>query len=274
MPGEPEAIDWPRTVHGIGDLHAGAIRRVRAEQVLADVALLGTPALHLQIGDATERGTPDQDRAAQRWLARLPGPHCVVLGNHDILDNRRTPAQWARAYGYPSMNYVVDLPFVRLIAVGPDRGLHGRRAGELSPATLAWLERQLAGAPDDCWVACHWPLRRTVLGNSRKLFTSAMLSFYVKPDGAIRALLARHPNATAWLSGHTHSPLHAPGLVTRAPLAGGRSILSVNFSSLVGVGKVREPKDPLCSAYLTHRPSSIEVRFRDHRARAWRWATA
>jgi 3',5'-cyclic AMP phosphodiesterase CpdA len=271
MPGELEAIGWSRTVHGIGDLHAGAIRRVRAEQVMADVALLGTPALHIQIGDATEHGTPDQDRAALRWLARLPGPHCVVLGNHDILDNRRTPAQWARTYGYPSKNYAIDLPFVRVIVVGPDRAHDGRRAGELSPATLAWLEDQLAGADGDCWVACHWPLRRTVLGNPRRHYTSKMLFFHVKPDRVIRALLARHPNATAWLSGHTHSPLHVPGVVTRAPLTGGRSILSINFSALVGIGKVREPKDALCSPYLTHRPGSVEVRFRDHRRGAWVW---
>jgi 3',5'-cyclic AMP phosphodiesterase CpdA len=270
MPGDAATIDWDRTVHGVGDLHAGAIERPRAKRVLQDVALLGTPALHLQIGDATEHGTRDEDREARRWLAGLPGPHHTILGNHDILHNRRTPAQWAKAYGYTSKNYVVDLPFVRVIAVGPDRTAEGRRAGELSRATLAWLDEQLATAPGDCWVACHWPLFRTVLGDPRKHFTSAMESFHAKPDAGIRALLGRHRNAKAWLSGHTHSPLRAPGLVTRARLTPGRSLLSVNFSALVGVGKVRDAKDPLCSVYLTHRPGTIEVRFRDHRAGVWR----
>jgi Calcineurin-like phosphoesterase len=265
----PAALDWNRTVHGVGDLHAGAIRRARAERVLDDVGLLGTPALHLQIGDATEHGMAEEDRAARRWLSRLPGPHRTILGNHDILHNRRTPAQWARAYGYESKNYVVDLPFVRVIAVGPDRTLEGRRAGVLSAATLAWLGDQLARAPGDCWIACHWPLHRTVMGDPRRHFTSAMPSFHAKPDPDIRALLARHRNAKAWLSGHTHSPLHAPGLITRARLGGGRSLLAVNLSALVGVGKRREPSDPLCSVYLTHRAGSIEIRFRDHRARAW-----
>jgi 3',5'-cyclic AMP phosphodiesterase CpdA len=270
MSGDRPALDWGRTVHGVGDLHAGAIKRARAERVLDDVGLLGTPALHLQIGDATEHGIPEEDRAARRWLASLPGPHRTILGNHDILHNRRTPAQWARAYGYESKNYSVDLPFVRVIAVGPDRTLEGRRAGVLSAATLAWLEEQLASAASDCWIACHWPLHRTVMGDPRRHFTSAMQSFHVKPDAEIRALLARHASAKAWLSGHTHSPLHAPGLVTRVHLGGGRSLLAINLSALVGVGKRREPKDPLCSVYLTHRPGTIEVRFRDHRARAWR----
>jgi hypothetical protein len=265
----PGVIDWERTVHGVGDLHAGAIRRARAERVLEDVAELGTPALHLQIGDATEHGTAEEDRAARRWLGRLPGPHRTVLGNHDILRGGRTPTAWAAAYGYESKNYVVDLPFVRIVAVGPDGAAEGWRAGVLSAATLAWLDEQLAGADGDCWVACHWPLFRSVLGNPRMLYTSAMPSFHAKPDEEIRALLARRRNARAWLSGHTHSPLHAPGFVTRVRLPRRRSVLSVNFSALVGVGKKREPADPLCSVYLTHRPGTIEVRFRDHRAGVW-----
>ena len=162
-----------------------------------------------------------------------------------------------------------DLPFLRIIAVGPDRDLPGERSGILSERTLAWLERRL-GYPGDCWIACHWPLYRTVLGDSSKVYTSAMQSFHAKPDAKIRALLARHPNAKAWLSGHTHSPLSAPGLVTRARLPGGRSILAVNLSAIVAVGKTREPTDPICSLYLTHLPGKVEIRFRDHRAGAWR----
>ena len=97
-----------------------------------------------------------------------------------------------------------------------------------------------------------------------------MVHFHAKPDGQIRALLARHPNAKAWLSGHTHSPLGAPGLITRARFPGGRSIVSINLSAIVGVGKKREPEDPICSLYLTHHPGTIEIRFRDHRARRWK----
>jgi Calcineurin-like phosphoesterase len=260
--------DWSRTVHGVGDLHAGGIRRARVARVLEDVATLPAPALHLQIGDATEHGTNAEDVLARRWLGRLPGRHETILGNHDILHNKRTPAQWARAYGYRAQNFTIHLPFVWIVVVAPDRDLPAERAGTLSGATLAFLERELKAAPGDCWVACHWPLYRTVLGDPR-LFTSAMRSFHAKPDDDIRALLARHPNAKAWLSGHTHSPITAPGLITRARLPRGHSILAVNLSALVAVGKTREPNDPLCSLYLMHRPGKIELRFRDHRAGAW-----
>jgi hypothetical protein len=262
--------DWERTVHCIGDVHAGAITAVRIDAVRHDVRRLGTPALHLQIGDATERGIAAQDEIALDFLARLPGPWATLLGNHDILGNGRTPAAWARAYGQKSPNFSVDLEFARLIAVGPDRSEPGKRSGRLSPKTLTFLERELADGPEDCWIACHWPLFRTVMGDPQLHYTSAMAAFHAKPDGEIRELLARNRNARVWLSGHTHSPLSAPGLIKRMRLAPRRSIIAINTSALVGIGKRRHPRAPLCSLYLTHHRDRLEVRCRAHRARAWR----
>ena len=80
---------WERTVHCIGDLHAGAITDVRMDAVSRDVAGLGAPALHVQVGDTTETGTAAQDEIALRFLERLPGPWVTALGNHDILRNER-----------------------------------------------------------------------------------------------------------------------------------------------------------------------------------------
>jgi len=257
-------------VHCIGDLHAGAITDVRIDAVSRDVARLRAPALHLQIGDATERGTAAEDELALRFLDRLPGPWATALGNHDILHNDRTPARWARAYGQRSQNFTVDLDFVRVVVIGPNRSEPGRRAGQLSSATLAFLEEELSDAATNCWIACHWPLFRTVMGDPRLHFTSAMAAFHAKPDERIRELLRRHPNAKLWLSGHTHSPLSAPGLIKREQLGPMRSILAINTSALVGVGKRRNPRAPLCSLYLTHRPGRIEIRARDHRNGEWR----
>jgi 3',5'-cyclic AMP phosphodiesterase CpdA len=261
---------WKRTVHCLGDLHAGAITDVRIDAVSRDVGRLRAPALHLQIGDATERGTAAEDELALRFLERLPGPWVAALGNHDILHNERTPARWARVYGQPSQNFTVDLDFVRLVVIGPNRNEPGRGAGRLSPATLAFLERELSDAGMECWIACHWPLLRTVMGDPRLHFTSAMAAFHAKPDEGIRDLLRRHANAKLWISGHTHSPLSAPGLIKRARLGPQRSIVALNASALVGVGQRRNPRAPLCSLYLTHHPGRIEIRARDHRAGEWR----
>jgi hypothetical protein len=108
------------------------------------------------------------------------------------------------------------------------------------------------------------------MGDPRLHFTSAMAAFHVKPDDRIRDLLASHRNAKLWLSGHTHSPLSAPGFIKRARLARRRTILAVNTSALVGIGKRRNPRAPLCSLYLTHHPGHLEIRARDHRAGSWR----
>jgi 3',5'-cyclic AMP phosphodiesterase CpdA len=266
MPGP----DWERTVHCIGDLHAGAITERRMRMVSRDVEALETPALHLQIGDATESGTAGEDELALEFLGRLPGPWVTVLGNHDILRNARTADAWAKAYGRRSQNFEVDLGFARLIVIGPDRTDPGKRAGRLSRDTLDFLDRRLHEAGGDCWVACHWPLFQTVMGDPRLHFTSEMAAFHAKPDERIRAVLLRHRNAKLWISGHTHSPLSAPGLIRRARLAPRRSIVAINASALVGIGRRRNPRAPLCSLFLTHRPGRIEVRSRDHRRGEWR----
>jgi calcineurin-like phosphoesterase family protein len=262
--------DWKRTVHCLGDLHAGAITQVRMEAVSRDIAMLGPPALHLQLGDLTEGGRAHEDVVAREFLDALPARWVTALGNHDILHNHRTVAAWGHAYGQRSQNFTVELDFVRLVVIGPDRNEPGPRAGRLSSATLSFLERELDDTDRDCWVACHWPLLGTVMGDPRRHFTSAMDAFHAKPDPDIRKLLARHPNAKVWISGHTHSPLSAPGLIRRTRLAPRRSIVTVNASALVGTGKRRNPRAPLCSLYLTHRPGFLEVRSRDHRAGTWR----
>jgi hypothetical protein len=237
----------------------------------ADVEGLGTPALHLQVGDLTEHGRPAEDDEALALLARLPGRWVTALGNHDVLGNRRTAAAWARAYGQESQNFCVDLDFVRIVVVGPNRTEPGRRAGRLSQDTLAFLDERLdEAAGTDCWIACHWPLFRTVMGDPRRHFTSAMAAFYAKPADRIRELLLRHRNARAWISGHTHSPMSAPGLIKRKSLGPKRSIATINGSALVGVGKKRDPRAPLCSLYLTRRRDRIEMRCRDHRSGRWR----
>lgn len=243
---------------------------MRRQAVSRDLDRLGTPALHLQLGDMTESGTEAQDRLALAFLGALPGPWATALGNHDILRNARTASAWARAYGQSGSNFSVDLDFARVILIAPDRSEPGGAAGRLSPATLDFLDDQLAQGPADCWVACHWPLFRTVMGDPRLHYTSAMEAFHAKPDRTIRALLGRHANARLWLSGHTHSPLSAPGLIKRVRLAHHRTLMTINASALIGIGKRRDPRAPLCSLYLTRLRNRIEVRCRDHRAGRWR----
>ena len=264
-------MDWSRTIHCIGDLHAGGIKRPRVQAMLDDVNALPTPALHLQVGDSTENGLPKEDALAKRWLGRLPARHYTLMGNHDVMHNKRTAKQWAAVHGYKSQSYVIDFPTLRIVVVGPDRDYAAERSGTLSERTLKWMEARIRNEPDKTiWIACHWPLKDTVLGDPERLYTSTMQSFYAKPDDRIRALLAKYPNARAWISGHTHSPIDVPGLLTRATLPRGRKIVTVNCSAIVVVGKKRDDSDPIRSLYLTHFPGRMEVRFRDHGQRKWK----
>ena len=133
------------------------------------------------------------------------------------------------------------------------------------------MEARIRNEPDKTiWIACHWPLKDTVMGDKNRFYNSHMPSFYAKPDDGIRALLAKYPNARAWISGHTHSPIDVPGLLTRAPLPRRRKIVTVNCSAVVCVGKKRDESDPIRSLYLTHFPGRMEVRFRDHGERKWK----
>ena len=136
--------NWERTVHCLGDLHAGAITRVRLDAVSRDIEPLGPPALHLQVGDATEGGKEHEDKLARGFLDALPAQWVTALGNHDILHNDRTVADWGRAYEQDSQNFAVELDFVRVIVIGPNRNEPGRRAGRLSSATLS-VSRARAG---------------------------------------------------------------------------------------------------------------------------------
>ena len=184
---------------------------------------------------------------AKRWLGRLPARHHTVLGNHDLMHNNRTPKQWAAVYGYESQNYVVDFPTCGSSRSAPT-ATHEKpeRSGTLSANTLKWLfgEDPQRARQD---VLDRLPL--AVPGNGEGRHGHAL---HLGHDEVLRqarrcafgALLARYPNAKAWLSGHTHSPIDAPGLVTRAKLPGGKKIVSVNFSAIVGVGKKRDASRP------------------------------
>jgi hypothetical protein len=269
--------DPARTVHIVGDVHAGAIHADRLTIVQRDLAkaTLPTPIARVQIGDATEYGNTTQDTTFFAWWRSLSAPLHVVAGNHDILPSRhgggnRSGATWATAYGVSSPNYVVDLPGLRLIAIG-QATYPASDAGEemtYDNTALAYLDARLADADRDCWIVCHAPLYNTVLGDSSTMYLSTDPDFSAQVDADILAILASRSRAKAWISGHTHSPLEAADLLCTRSI-GGRSVAMINASAIYYTGKSIDRHDPLCSLYLTQVAGGIEVRCRDHGAGAW-----
>ena len=72
-----------RTIVHLSDLHFGSILEPTLDPLIALLWSL-EPDLVIVSGDFTQRAKPEQFRAAQRYLERMPNPRVVVPGNHDI----------------------------------------------------------------------------------------------------------------------------------------------------------------------------------------------
>jgi hypothetical protein len=259
----------------LGDSHLGVnvvppgINELRRAIVTADVKTLPKPLARIQAGDLTDSGTPGQDQAARAWMYGFGGQWYTTLGNHDIWLDARTSAQWAKAYGLASKDYTVDFGAFRVIFVGHDGG-YGYPL-TLNVTTRTWLNDQLASAGKPCFIVCHVPLANTVVGSTTgagSVWSSAEASFQIFPDTEIRAILNAQPNAKAWISGHTHSPVDTPGFI-KSESVGTRSVIAINCASTDYVGRTREWYDPIITLFLTYTGSALEIRFRNHGAGVW-----
>lgn len=269
-------FDPRRTVHLIGDTHFGELAPDRASALLEDVrALAGSAVAHLQVGDVTNVGTPDQDRLALAWLRPLPGHWYAIAGNHDVWNDRRTAKDFAAAFGNASSDFAVDRGFIEIVCLWYQQ-LHpvDHTTIWLSSDQLRWLDRALGRRSKDCVVACHAPLFDTVRGDESAMYTSTTAGFFVRAFGSkgrgeeLRDILARHPRVKAWVSGHTHSPIDAPSLLKAEPI-GSRTLAAIDCCALYYTGKSIDPTDDLITLYLTSYPDRLEVRYRDHRGRQW-----
>lgn len=265
------------TLHLIGDVHAGACPQWRYDALISDLIRLDLPnvAATVQLGDNVENGTNADHAVYSSFRGRLTAPVYEAMGNHDTYV--QTEAQWAARFGYPSGNHTVDLPGLRLVFIGGTEG-------ELSPwsqipaATLTYLAERAAEVPTTpVFVPCHYPLWDTVGGDPALEYTSRQGNFYACTVGntassaEILAVLSAHPNIRAWLSGHTHSSITAPGLVVPV-LAGSNRIAHVNGSCIYYCGKSGDnggPRHPVHTSFLTWTGDAVEVRYRNHGAGQW-----
>lgn len=265
------AREWPippndSTIQLIGDTHFGGWPAARYTKMMDDMghALVGRVTAHVQVGDVTNNGLEAEDDLAIAWLDQLPGPWHVVIGAHDVEGNIRTGAEWAAAYGLESQNYVQDFGFARMIVIGAPTDTN-----VMPQATLDFLDESLNASSDPAMIACHFPLYDTVTGDVGDNYSSLESAFHCKPDTDIRTILADYPQAKAWLAGHTHSRITAPGFVKDEDI-GGRTLVSVNASSPWYQGRSTAAKHtPIESVFVTYLDDRIEVRYRNHGAGVW-----
>lgn len=266
-------FDPARTINVVGDIHVGWTVPSRLDAAAADLARTISLATHrVFIGDLTEVSSPEQDAAANAWLDTT-GPRdfwSIVAGNHDLVG--RSLAAWEAAYGKPG-TWTRDFPAFRLIGLSaPDgEGIRQTEPQTFTPTTLAYLDAQLGDTSLDCVIVTHGPLMNTVVGS---YFDSTMRFFASHPDDEIRAILAAHPNARAWISGHTHSPLETTDLVKAEPVGNGHLITAINAGAVAYQGgKPADPGEPAAqpnySCFITVTDGAIELRVRDHLTGGW-----
>lgn len=261
-------------LHLVADVHCQnePTAQLRLAKVVDDAArMVGRNLLdaHLVMGDLTNAATGSEAALWAAWRDTLGGdvPVHVTLGNHDV-GGSWTAQQAAAALGLPAPNYVVDTGPVRLIFLS----LAVTSSLMVVPADgLAFLDAALGGTTVPCLIVFHAPLAETVGGppgwNSGEPFIRAS-SNLAGGDGELRQILAGHPNAIGWVSGHNHSPIEAPGLLTVVDV--GHQLAAVSTPGLWFTNPDIDPHGPLRGLLLSVLDErTVEVRFRDHGAGVW-----
>lgn len=282
----PNAVDLARTIHAVGDQHhasSGGFSTTRKTLTTAGINKPLFPqdvAAHVFLGDITQNGLTDEDTlwASFRDGLTSTAPKYAVAGNHDIQNDARTPAQAHAAWGMPaSQNYAVDLGYAKLCCVFPGDDYAAHNSGSFfSASSLAWLEAAIQSAGQKpVLVACHFPLYDTVAGtgaDSAVYYRSIDSGFYAATlarttdSQDILDLLDAYPTVKGWLSGHTHSSVDAPGLLTMVN-TGTRNIAHINSSAVVSVNKAGLQTSPINTMLVTYTEADqIEVRLRGHHA--------
>jgi 3',5'-cyclic-AMP phosphodiesterase len=189
----------------------------RFQRALARVwALDPRPGCLVLTGDLADHGEPAEYEAALALLSGLDIPVHVVPGNHDhaprLLRALAGTGAARAADGDPERCYYrVDYPDLRLLCC--DSSVPGRDDGELGPAQLAWLDRELGRDPE---VPAILAMHHHPVPSGIAFMDTIMLS----DAEDLAAVLRGHPPLTRILTGHLHRPsaaMFAGALVTSAP---------------------------------------------------------
>lgn len=290
-----------------GDLHYRdhrkwqLLHRPRMETMFEDVRRVwqaeGQPAFCVSPGDIVNSGGEQNYALARRELAAQLGdiPFYPGIGNHEYAPNGdqdapHSASEFSLAWGKPTRYTWLAGDIACIMLDQPDPYLPGQRRENphvvLSGETLAYLDAALTKhAARLAIIFAHCPLWNTVLDRdpARNLDDDSLDTFFFVENSAdVRAILARHPNAALYITGHTHSGWDSPQLVFTEML-GGHPVTHLNLMSpwYTGHGHgpyrpdpetlIYRPDDPDVQVSFAVRvyPRFTVIRARDHRARAW-----
>lgn len=165
-------------------------------------ALTSPPDICLVTGDIVENGTLPEYVMAREELARLRAPWYAIPGNHDRHDNFR--AAFAGTHTPAGMDdfvhYAIDDFPLRVIAV--DSVVPRATHGELCVRRLAWLEKILAAEPTrPTLIMLHHPPFSTSQPGVDSVCLIRRTEF--------AAVVSRHKQIEAIISGHVHRAIHS-----------------------------------------------------------------
>lgn len=180
-----------------GIVDTGALLARAIEAVLA---LRPQPDLVLVSGDLVDAGLEEEYRLVRAQLDRLSMPVYAVPGNHDEREAFRAAfadRSWAR--DHPRfVQYAVEAGPLRILAL--DTLVPGEAHGELCAERLAWLERELAAAPDrpTLLVMHHPPILCGI---------EHMDAINCRNAEALGTIVGRHAQIERIVCGHHHRPI-------------------------------------------------------------------
>jgi Icc protein len=174
----------------------------------------------LVTGDLAENAADAEYEQVLELLAPLQAPIFVLPGNHD------ERAALRRHFAVPGkgaepVQYTADLGPMRLVVIDTTRP--GENPGALDDERLAWLDAELAAAPDaptllamhhPPLVTCIPPLDEIGLGDDDR--------------HALAAVVERHPQVKRLVAGHMHRAI-ASDLAGRAVLAVPSTYMQARF---------------------------------------------
>jgi 3',5'-cyclic AMP phosphodiesterase CpdA len=168
------------------------------------------PDAVLVSGDLTDDAAAEGYERVRELVSVLGAPVYVLPGNHDDRDGVRRCFDLPGESGAP-VQYAVDLGLLRLVVLDSTRP--GADYGELDAQRLAWLDAELAAAPDQVTLlAMHHPPLSTGSPAWDRVGLPAV------DRRALGDVLERHPQVRRIVAGHMHRTITAE-LAGRAVLA-------------------------------------------------------
>lgn len=218
-----------RTVAHISDLHIGSEGGrypqavPRAQRVLEYLSALDPrPDVLVISGDLSDDGTAQQYHEVRSVLAQWPGPWLACPGNRDVRADFAQGVLGVAATDSP-LDQVHEVAGLRLILLDSSiPGSEGQfnRHGELSSASLGWLDDELSESNKPTVIVVHH--HPITLGNPSGDDSG------LANGPQLEKVLERHPHVIGTLIGHVHAAC-ATTFAGRPLLVGGGVVATANL---------------------------------------------